>query len=54
MIEDVKFYGGDYGIYTTKASPGWQFMMLDTYFEGQRKAAIKTHEAGFTIVQDDS
>jgi hypothetical protein len=51
MIEDVKFYGGDYAIYTTKASPGWQFMMLDTYFEGQRKAAIKTHEAGFTIVR---
>jgi hypothetical protein len=51
MIEDVKFYGGEYGIYTTKASPGWQFMMLDTYFEGQRKAAIRTHEAGFTIVR---
>lgn len=51
MIEDVKFYGGDYGIYTTKASPGWQFMMLDTWFEGQRKAAIRTHEAGFTIVR---
>ncbi len=51
MIEDVKFFGGDYGIYTTKASPGWQFMMIDTYFEGQRKAAIKTHEAGFTIVR---
>jgi hypothetical protein len=51
MIEDVKFFGGEYGIYTTKASPGWQFMMLDTYFEGQRKSAIKTHEAGFTIVR---
>jgi hypothetical protein len=51
MIEDVKFFGGEYGIYTTKASPGWQFMMLDTYFEGQRKAAIKTHEAGLTIVR---
>ena len=36
IIEDVKFLGGEYGIYTTKASPGWQFMMLDTYFEGQR------------------
>ncbi len=53
MIEDVKFFGGDYGIYTTKASPGWQFMMVDTYFEGQRKAAIKTHEAGLTIVRMD-
>jgi sugar lactone lactonase YvrE len=51
MIEDVKFFGGEYGIFTTKASPGWQFMMLDAYFEGQRKAAIKTHEAGFTIVR---
>jgi hypothetical protein len=51
MIEDVIFYGGEYGIYTTKTSPGWQFMMLDTYFEGQRTAAIKTREAGLTIVR---
>jgi hypothetical protein len=50
-MEDVRFFGGDYGIYTTKASPGWQFMMIDTYFEGQRKAAIKTREAGLTIVR---
>ena len=49
MIEDVKFFGGEYGIYTTKASPGWQFMMMDTYFEGQRIMAIKTQQAGFTI-----
>ena len=53
IIEDVKFYGGEYGIYTTKASPGWQFMMLDTYFEDQRITAIKTHEAGLTIVRMD-
>ncbi|MRG46405.1 gluconolaconase [Chitinophaga sp. SYP-B3965] len=51
MMEDVKFFGGEYGIYTTKASPGWQFMMMDTYFEGQRKTAIKTQQAGFTIVR---
>jgi len=51
FMEDVRFFGGEYGIYTTKASPGWQFMMLDTYFEGQRKAAIKTQEAGLTIVR---
>jgi hypothetical protein len=50
-LSDVRFYGGDYGIYTTKPSPGWQFMMLDTYFEGQRKAAIDTREAGLTIVR---
>jgi hypothetical protein len=51
VMEDVRFFGGDYGIYTTKASPGWQFMMLDTYFEGQRIAAIKTQQAGLTIVR---
>ncbi|MCB8998670.1 MAG: SMP-30/gluconolactonase/LRE family protein [Bacteroidales bacterium] len=51
FMEDVRFFGGDYGIYTTKTSPGWQFMMIDTYFEGQRKAAIQTREAGLTIVR---
>ena len=50
-MEDVRFFGGDYGIYTTKPSPGWQFMMVDTWFENQRKAAIRTREAGLTIVR---
>jgi len=50
-MEDVRFFGGDYGILTSKASPGWQMMMVDTYFEGQRKAAIRTQEAGLTIVR---
>lgn len=50
-MEDVRFFGGDYGIYTTKPSPGWQFMMIDNYFEGQRKAAIRSREAGLTIVR---
>ncbi|HLX91869.1 MAG TPA: glycosyl hydrolase family 28-related protein [Puia sp.] len=50
-IEDVRFFGGEYGIFTTKPSPGWQFMMTNTYFDGQRKAAIKTQEAGLTIVR---
>lgn len=50
-MHNVRFLGGDYGIYTTKPSPGWQMMMVDTYFEGQRKAAIRTQEAGLTIVR---
>ncbi len=49
-MENVAFYGGEYGIYTTKASPGWQMMLTDCYFEGQRQAAIRTQEAGLTIV----
>jgi sugar lactone lactonase YvrE len=50
-MQDVRFFGGDYGIYTTKPSPGWAFMMVDTWFEGQRRAAIRTREAGLTIVR---
>jgi hypothetical protein len=50
-IHDVRFSGGDYGIYTTKSSPGWPVMMVDTYFEKQKKAAIKTREGGLAIVR---
>jgi len=50
-LENVRFFGGDYGIYTTKTSPSWPVMMVDTYFEGQRKAAIRTQQAGLTIVR---
>ncbi len=50
-MENVRFFGGDYGIYTTKTSPGWEMMMVNTYFEGQRKAAIRSQEGGLTIVR---
>lgn len=49
-LENVAFIGGEYGIFSTKASPGWQVMMADCYFEGQRKAAIYAQEAGLAIV----
>ncbi|MHB1023514.1 MAG: glycosyl hydrolase family 28-related protein [Acidobacteriaceae bacterium] len=50
--EDLHFYGGQYGIITRRPSPGWQFTLLDSTFEGQRKAAIKEHEAGLTLIRD--
>lgn len=50
-MEDVRFHGGDYGIITTKCSPGWPFVMVDTYFEGQRKAAISSREGGLAIIR---
>lgn len=50
--EDLHFYGGDYGIVTIKPSPGWQFTLLDSTFEGQRKAAISEHEAGLILDHD--
>lgn len=49
-LEDVRFYGGEYGIISSRTSPGWPMMMVDTYFEGQRKAAVFSKEVGFAIV----
>lgn len=49
-IEDLKFYGGEYGISTSRTSPGWPIMMIDLYFEGQRKSAIISRNTGMAIV----
>jgi hypothetical protein len=51
VAQDVHFYGGRYGIWTRKPSPGWQFSVIDATFEGQREAAIREHEAGLTLVR---
>lgn len=50
--QDLKFYGGRYGILTDKPSPAWQFTLVDSVFEGQREAAIREHEAGLTLIRD--
>ncbi|MDR0700338.1 MAG: SMP-30/gluconolactonase/LRE family protein [Tannerella sp.] len=50
-IEYCRFFGGDYAIRTGKTAPGWQFLILDTYFEGQKQSAVQTREAGLTIVR---
>ena len=51
VAQDVHFYGGQYGIWTRKPSPGWQFSVIDATFEGQREAAIREHEAGLTLIR---
>ena len=51
VAEDVHFYGGQYGIWTRKPSPGWQFTIIDATFDGQREAAIREHEAGLTLIR---
>ncbi len=48
--EDLRFFGGRYGILTEKPSPAWQFTLIDSQFEGQREAAIREHEASLTLV----
>jgi len=50
--EDLRFYGGRYGILTDKPSPAWQFTLVDSVFEGQREAAVREHEAGLTLIRD--
>ncbi len=51
VMEDVRFLGGQYGIWTRTPSPSWQFTAVDAYFEGQREAAIRETMAGLTLVR---
>jgi len=52
QASDIHIFGGKYGIVTKKTSPAWQFLLMDSSFEGQSIAAIHTQEAGFTLVRD--
>ena len=51
VAEDVRFVGGEYGIWTGTPSPGWQYTLVDARFEGQRRAAIREQAAGLTLVR---
>jgi hypothetical protein len=51
QASDVHIHGGDYGIITKRTAPVWQFLLMDSSFDGQRVAAIRTQEAGFTLVR---
>lgn len=50
--EDLHFFGGDFGITMHKPSPSWPFLLIDSSFDGQRKAAIETEEGGLTIIRN--
>lgn len=51
VVEDVRFFGGSHGVWTSKPSPGWQLTLVDCSFEGQRESAIFEREAGLTLVR---
>jgi len=51
VVEDLHFFGGRYAIWTSRPSPGWQFTVIDSSFEGQREAAILEREAGLTLIR---
>ena len=48
---DIHVHGGKYGIITKRTAPVWQFLLMDSSFEGQSAAAIHTMEVGFTLVR---
>ncbi len=50
--EDLRFYGGRYGILTDNTSPFWPFTIIDSVFDGQREAAIREHMAGLTVIRN--
>jgi len=52
VAQDIRVYGGRYGILTTNTSPFWPFTLIDSVFDGQRDAAIREHMAGLTVVRD--
>lgn len=52
QASDIHVHGGDFGITTGKTSPAWQFLLMDSSFEGQRIAAIRSTEAGLTLIRD--
>jgi len=51
QASDIHVYGGTYGIITKRTAPVWQFLLMDSSFEGQRESAIHTMEVGFTLVR---
>lgn len=51
--EDLHFHGGTYGIVSTGTSPSWQYTLVDSSFDGQRVAAVRTRNTGLTLIGDD-
>ncbi len=48
---DLQIEGGEYGIVSVRTSPAWQFLLMDSSFTGQRRAAIHTQEVGMTLLR---
>lgn len=49
--ENCRFFGGEWGIVTGSTAPSWPFLLIDSKFEGQRQAGIKTDYAGMTLIR---
>ena len=50
QASDLRIIGGKYGIISTRTSPNWQFLLMDSSFENQTVAGIRTQDVGFSLI----
>lgn len=51
QAQDLQVFGGQYGIIASRPTSPAPFLLLDSYFEGQAKAAIKTEETNLALIR---
>ena len=51
QASDLRISGGKYGIISTRTSPNWQFLLMDSVFENQTVAGVKTMDVGFSLIR---
>jgi hypothetical protein len=51
QASDLRITGGKYGIISTRTSPNWQFVLMDSIFENQTVAGIRTQDVGFSLIR---
>ena len=51
QASNLRITGGQYGIISTRTSPNWQFLLMDSIFENQTVAGIKTRDVGFSLIR---
>jgi sugar lactone lactonase YvrE len=47
----LQITGGKYGILSTRTSPNWQFLLMDSTLENQTVAGIRTQDVGFSLIR---
>jgi hypothetical protein len=51
QASNIRITGGKCGIISTRTSPNWQFLLMDSTFENQTVAGVKTKDVGFSLIR---
>ena len=51
QASNLRITGGKYGIISTRTSPNWQFLLMDSILENQAVAGIRTQDVGFSLIR---